>query len=279
MHGVATASFTRTDFLAHCPRRPYCSDDLAAGLVVRPLATALHRRYIQHNPPAHLAFMVFDFDRAGVALAADDAGLAAPSWVAESRTSRRGHIGYALACPVIKSQAGRVAPLRYAAAIEEGYRDKLRADAGYAGLLTKTPGHVEWETHWGRGEPYQLDELAEYLPKLPRLRRRATEVAGLGRNCMLFDALRRWAYRARLDFNKYDAWLSAVGEHAIGINVGFPMPLPSNEVHSTARSVAKWVWQRFDAKTFAAIQARRGRISGARRSAAALELTVAIFNA
>lgn len=33
------------------PRRPYSTDDLAAGLRIRSLKAALTRRYIQVNPP------------------------------------------------------------------------------------------------------------------------------------------------------------------------------------------------------------------------------------
>ena len=276
-------TFTAADFLARAPHRPYCSDDLVTGLVVRPLATAAKRRYIQHNPPAHLAFIVFDCDRPGVAIAADDAGLAPPSWVTENRNTRRGHIGYALGCPVITSSAARTAPLRYAAAIEQGYRDALRADAGYAGLITKTPGHVEWATHWGRAEPYTLGELADYLPTLPRVRKRTAEACGLGRNVCLFEDLRRWAYRARLGFDDFDDWQAAVAMHASGINAGFVHPLPLNESLSTAQSVAKWVWRQFNAARFATVQATRGRrggiASGARRAATALDLTAALANA
>ncbi|STQ88882.1 Replicase family [Edwardsiella ictaluri] len=39
--------------------------------------------------------------------------------------------------------------LRYAAAIERGLRDKLRADLGYSSLLCKNPLHDYWGvTEW-----------------------------------------------------------------------------------------------------------------------------------
>lgn len=275
-------TFTLADFLARAPYRPYCSDNLGAGLVVRPQATAVKRRYIQHNPPSHLSFMVFDFDRAGVVLAPEDAGLPLPSWITENRTTARGHIAYALTAPVITSIAGRLAPVRYAAAIEQGYRDALHADPGYTGLITKTPGHIEWITHWGRPDPYTLDELAEYLPTLPPLRKRSEELAGLGRNVSLFDDLRCWAYGARMDFGDFNTWHDAVVAHAHAINGGFARPLPANEVRNTAHSVAKWVWQRFNPAGFSAVQSRRGRrgglASGARRTAKAMDLTSAMLS-
>ncbi|MCK9188982.1 hypothetical protein [Acidithiobacillus sp.] len=38
-------------FAEHLPRKPYCTDDLIAGLQIRPLKTALQRAYIQPNGP------------------------------------------------------------------------------------------------------------------------------------------------------------------------------------------------------------------------------------
>ncbi|MGU5608629.1 replication initiation protein [Aeromonas hydrophila] len=50
-------------FVDRIPRRPYCSDDPAQGLLIRPQATALAYRHIQHNPPPHVSCLVFDVDR------------------------------------------------------------------------------------------------------------------------------------------------------------------------------------------------------------------------
>ena len=41
-------------FVERLPRRPYCTDDPAQGLLIRPQATALAYRHIQHNPPPHV---------------------------------------------------------------------------------------------------------------------------------------------------------------------------------------------------------------------------------
>jgi Replicase family/Primase C terminal 1 (PriCT-1) len=246
-------------FLSSVPKRPYCSDELGEGLKIRSREAALRHRYMQHNPPHQLAFLVFDFDRAGAMVAANDCGLPEPSWVTENRETRRGHLAYALACPVITSDAARAAPLRYAASVEQGYRDALRADPGYAGLITKTPDHEAWATRWGRG-PYTLEELADYLPTLPTVRAKRAEASGLGRNVSLFEGLRKWAYRARVRFDDADEWHEAVRCHALGINGGFSNPLPANEVKATAKSVAGWVWQRFNAAKFSEIQGARARL-------------------
>src|SRR5690625_5523818 len=56
------------EILTPLPYRPYCSDDLADGLRIRPLQTAKNRRYLQINPPTQQHYLVFDVDRQGAAL-------------------------------------------------------------------------------------------------------------------------------------------------------------------------------------------------------------------
>lgn len=262
-------------FKSSAPRRPYCADDLGAGLRIRPIEAAFRHRYIQHNPPGQLAFLVFDFDHPGALVAHQDAGLPAPSWCAENRETRRGHLAYALACPIITSSAARAAPLRFAAAVEQGYRDALRADEAYSGLITKTPGHEAWRTVWGRAEPFTLEELADYLPHgLPKVRKRREEASGLGRNVCLFENLRQWAYRARFRFDDYPEWHEATRLKAEDLNQ-FASPLPASEVKATAKSVAKWVWQRLGhgpaGQAFIARQSRKGQLSGIARQSAAMD--------
>jgi hypothetical protein len=265
-------SYQRSLFEASAPHRPYCADDLSAGVRIRCQSQALAHRYIQHNPPSRLAFLVFDFDRPGASMAWQDEYLPQPNWCAENRDTRRGHLAYALACPVITSDAARAKPMRYAAAVEQAYRDKLRADAGYANFLTKTPGHEAWHTTYGRAEPFTLEELAEWLPHgLPSVRKRREEASGLGRNVSLFEGVRQWAYRARLRFDDFDQWQAACTDYALRMNGEFPTPLPCSEIRATAKSVAKWVWTRFNAAGFSAVQSARGKLRGAQKSSVQMD--------
>jgi hypothetical protein len=274
-------SYQRDLFAASAPHRPYCADDLGAGLRVRSQAQALAHRYIQHNPPKRLAFLVFDFDHPGALHAAQDAFLPAPNWVAENRDTRRGHLAYALACPVITSDAARAAPLRYAAAVEQAYRDKLRADAGYTNFITKTPGHEDWATAWGRSEPFTLEELAEWLPHgLPKVRKRQEEASGLGRNVGLFECLRQWAYRARFKFDDLDGWHAAVQEQARSLNT-YANPLRDSEIRAIAKSVAKWVWIRLghgkEGQAFIARQTYKSNLAATARKSAGIDTTQSVL--
>jgi transcriptional regulator with XRE-family HTH domain len=155
--------------------------------------------------------------------------------------------------------------LRLAAAIQAAFTAQLGADVHYTGLITKNPLHPSWDVTWhcrGEHDLYALHDLAEFVTLG---RKTAPETLGaLGRNCALFDALRLWAYKAVRAYFKPGGladWQAAVHAHARAQN-RFTVPLPEAEVRAIARSVAKWVWQRFTPAEFRAKQGKRGRRKG-----------------
>ena len=77
-------------------------------------------------------------------------GLPAPHWISINPENGNYHLGYLLAAPVARTNAARLKPLRYLAAIEHVLAKKLGADMGYVGLITKNPVHRDWWTIWGR---------------------------------------------------------------------------------------------------------------------------------
>jgi hypothetical protein len=263
------------------PRRPYCTDDLSAGLRIRSLHQALTRCYLQANPPHLRVWSIHDCDYEGAGIAWELANLPPPSWVAINRENAHAHIVYGLSAPVLVDHlSARDAPLRYLAAIESAMREVLRADQGYSGLITKNPAHPIWKTYRGPRIGYELRELAEALEAIGvdvRKHRpntaRAAEQAGLGRNCCLFDRLRHWAYvavrayraeRKAGQIEAWNRWMSACNTRALEYNGDFRYPLDGREVWWVARSVAKWVW-RMDAQAereFRARQASKGRKGG-----------------
>jgi hypothetical protein len=286
---VSLAAIQLDLFSSNLPKKPYCTDDLGAGLLIRCKSSAIQRRYIQHNPPPLLAYMVYDLDRPDSALAWDDAHLPPPAWVSVNPENGHSHIAYGLVAPVARTDAALAAPLRLAAAVEAAYGAKLDADRGYSGLITKNPLHPHWHVYCPATEAanhgyYELAELAEYVTlhnKLPRGR----EAAGIGRNVSLFDTLRKWSYKAVRGYWRpagYRTWYLAVLEKANALNC-FPEPLPIAEIQATAKSVAKWIWQRFTPGGWAdfverthtpEIQSQRGKKSGAVRAEKAAEKAI-----
>ena len=248
------------------------------GLLIRPQATALGYSHIQFNPPPHVAMLVFDVDKKHQHDPQrdgyhewQDRGLPAPHWISINPENGNYHLGYLLASPVARSSVARLGPLRYLAAIEHVLAKRLGADLRYAGLVTKNPVHSDWMTFWHDIEPYTLDYLAEFCPDADLAAfsgRKRKEASGLGRNIEVFDNVREWAYKAVRRFwrpNGYDAWADAVlaaceSANAFGLEQGGPLPV--SEIKSTAKSIARWVWQRFNPAAFSAVQAHRGAKGG-----------------
>ena len=170
-----------------------------------------------------------------------------------------------------RTNAARLKPLRYLAAIEHVLAKKLGADMGYVGLITKNPVHRDWWTIWHNHEPYSLDYLAEFCPDADLAaynRRSGKEASGLGRNVTVFDNVREWGYSAVREYwrpNGYEAWANAVraaceSANAFGREQGGP--LPHSEIKATAKSIARWVWNRFTPAGFSQVQAHRGAKGG-----------------
>lgn len=257
------------EILTPLPHRPYCSDDLAAGVRIRPLKTAKNSRYLQINPPTQQHYLIFDVDRQGAAFAWEDCNVAPPNYAAINTENGHAHLVYKLAEPVATSENARLEPLRYLAAVERGYRVELGADAGYSGLITRNP--YKSRTLCLHKHEYDLFELSDWLKRdLGEYAEQETVIAGLGRNVTLFDTTRVWAYKAIRFYRVpersrlFDVWRKEVEDYALGINAQFPTPLAYSEVKATAKSIAKYCWKH-DAGAqlrFSQRQAERGAIGG-----------------
>jgi len=255
-------------FADRLPRRPYCSDDLQYGVKIRQLKTALKMPYIQINPPHLRMWMLFDVDREGAAIAWEDADLPAPAWAAVNRQNGHAHLAYGLSAPVLVAESARRQPIRFLQGIEGAYREALRADRGYSGLITKNPKHPLWRVLYGDARLWELGELAEYGDVehyIPRHAKKPEEV-GLGRNCIVFEFLRQWAYRnirAAKERANFVIWQADCNNRALVRNGDFPHPLDGREVWHIAKSVSIWTWRRFDLaasdRRFKEIQAFRAK--------------------
>lgn len=260
-------------FEDYLPRRPYHTDDLTSGLKINKKEKAKLARLVQPNGPTHRYWMVFDLDRADAGMHWDHVGAPAPNLIARNPANGHAHLLYLLQTPIRTAMDGKTAPLRYAAAIEAGLRNRLGADRGYSGLICKNPINAHWMVHQWQADPYTLDHLADYVDLTPeKARAKPVEDYGLGRNCILFDELRAWAYKAiRQGWPDYNQWLNACLDRATGYNINFATPLDMSEVKHTAKSVAKWTHRNFNRGTFddyiarthtSRIQAIRGKKGG-----------------
>lgn len=256
-------------FEENLPHRPYHTDDLAFGLRISGKGRALLARYIQQNQPHAQFWLVFDVDREGAAIDWSDLNAPAPNITVKNPVNGHAHLLYALNIAVRTAPDASVKALKYAAAIERALCEKLGADVNYSGLICKNPFHLEWQVMEWREEAYTLDELADYLDLSASARRSIDKNYGMGRNCHLFETLRKWAYRAiRQGWPDYERWLEAVIQRVEMLNSQLPVPLSAPECRAIGKSVAKYTHRKFSPEGFSSVQAARGRKGGKANSSA-----------
>ena len=237
-------------FIANLPKKPYSTSNLEYGLKIRNLEAAIKNTHLQHNPPAQVVWLVFDCDKATYELACQQAFTPPPNLEVFNKANGHSHLFYGLQAPVTVSEAGRGKPIQFLAAIEYSLGKLLEADQNYAGLISKNPLHEHWHTIQRRSELWTMPELADWLELPSKLPEKAT-VYGLGRNCTLFDTVRKWAYKEVLNYrlaSNGKSFHQAVLKACTQVNSSFPTPLPEAEVKATSNSIAKWVWAKYTAK-------------------------------
>ena len=211
------------------------------------------------------AAVILDCDEGGALWEAlRDWELPSPSWTVwnDSSPTHSAHVAWCLESPVYSGSRARFKPQQSLARFAEYAAHTTRADAGYSALLTRNPCHADdaLRIQWGRPQPYPLSELLESVPtgfKKPQLPR-----TGEGRNCRVFEGLRKWAYKPR----NWQASLDEYERVAADLNAMFELPLDGREIGWIVRSVYEWaqgkIGGEWTAETFAAKQAARGRKGG-----------------
>lgn len=248
------------DLFQSLPRRPYCMDEKPGYMLIRSKAIAIKKPYLQVNSPLTTIYFVFDDDKEDSALSWFDSNLPKPFWTTQNPENGHCHHCYKLEIPLHTSEFSSIKAIKYAHAVYYAYALKLGADLSYSQLITKNPLHPQWRTTYWTKQAYSLDYLADFVD-LPKKLPKKLEVVALGRNVTMFEKGRRWAYTAVRDYLHHNSsleWERAVRAQIEAINAGFEVPLPYSEVKATAKSIARWVWQRFSYGEFSAIQAKRG---------------------
>jgi hypothetical protein len=253
------------DFFNNLAYKPYCADDLLYGLQIRSKKTAIKMQYIQGNQPCMIHYFFFDIDRAEAVMAWHDANLPMPYWTAQTQKNGHAHICYKLEIPLCTSELASQKAISYAAKIQAGLANKLGADVGYSHLITKNPFHPDWRTTFWTERAYTLDYLADFV-ELPKKLSKKQEVSGLGRNCTLFDTVRKWAYTAVRAHRGgiYNTWLEEVTKHCLSVNEAFSEALPYSEIKATAKSIATYCWKKdaYCYQEFIDRQSRKGKLGG-----------------
>jgi hypothetical protein len=176
------------------------------------------------------------------------------------------HLFYEFQDPIPVSAASQKT-LELLADVEARLERFFRADPRYPGLIAKNP--VWWWENYpdyvlGDGKTWKLSDLAAVLRDLVGEEEGeedeeeaavspAVAVAGYGRNCTLFDAVRFTAYRHVKTFRKngdqngFRSFLDTYARHQNQVLFsGHPKgPLDPREVRHIVKSVVKFTWNKF----------------------------------
>ena len=240
---------TKNRLFNNLPDKPYCSNNLRNGLVIRTKKTAFEKYIcIQLNKYYAICYLTFDVDREGAGAEwYFDLDLPAPTFVTINPENLYAHLVYELITPVLLWENARQKPIEWLSAIRRAWTEALRADAGYNGLISKNPNHSHWHI-LDFGGRYELVELSEAVTikdhhyQTPKGFRE--DFAQEGRNNFLFEMGRFYSYRKKDNCKNETALQEVIFTHINNINhAEFATPLPTNEVRHIAKSIAKFTWQ------------------------------------
>jgi hypothetical protein len=231
-------------FTKNLPNKPYCTNNPAEGLKIRTKKRALEHSHIQINHPNSKTHLIFDIDReTSPQELAHELFLPRPTLFIQNKENGHAHALYELKTPIHLNETSSARAIEYAVAVEHALGTALGADPNYVGLITKNPLHERWRVDVGPSYElgYELGELAEWLTlSSAKEREKSRDTFSLGRNCFLFNMLRKWSYNEVRAYRERTAkeFRTAVKEKAEQLNRRLEVPLPLSEVFATAKSVA-----------------------------------------
>ena len=272
------------------PPHVLAADDFCHGVTRMRREDALRRKHIAPDPAGHLTALRFDVDRFGAGDAWIDAGLPPPNIIIRNPANGHAHLIYMLRVWMRTDGTRGWREVRYAEMIDRAMTHALAADPAYSGRFQKNPMCAEWDVVEVRAEPYSLRDLAAYLDIESAAQGKPRISGGLGRNVVVFDRLRRWAYRKIAEYSRQrrDHWDAAVAAKAYAIaadvrteygELAGGHAYRDSEVRATARSVARWTWDRyvtqvppalFEARAIVDAERARIRATNSRRAAGAV---------
>lgn len=255
------------------PPKPYCTDQLGY-LNILPKISAIDKKYIQYNH-ANLSTLIYDIDRDDNLFdLIQDSQKPTPNLMAINKDNGHSHFFYCLKDPVYQANFDqkKASAFRFACRVDAGLTATLEADQGFGGLIAKNVFSNAWRVEEIHGTLWELSELADYCPKEKLDQRRRIEPIGIGRNCTVFDTVRKIAYRLiREPFLSFEFFHFEVVKNAHQINHNFPTPLTSKEVDGIAKSISNWVWTNMSPQGFIEWQKAMNKRSQAVRTASSLQ--------
>ncbi|WIG19358.1 replication initiation protein [Kocuria rosea] len=226
--------------------------------------------FLQLNPADWLNFLVVDVDDEDALLNLMHPAVPEPTWIIENPQSGHAQAGWAIE-PVYRGEGARLAPIRYAEAVQRALDRLVDGDPCFTRYLVRNPAAAfpAGRVWWGRRtSPWSLGDLkahmTEYIdpfheeaidgPATPAWdpgtsllgqsgipRASVTDTAPeVGRNTAIFRSTRRWLWDQRQIRRQVPTEAASIA-HARALNAQLPHPLSDGEVACLARSAVRQV--------------------------------------
>jgi len=213
-----------------------CSDT-KSHTVIRNLAIALKKAYIQANPLNSFEWIILDIDHENTFI--DDLPVK-PNIIVYNKTNNKAHYYFKIKT-VHNNEQSSYKAIEYYQAVRYGLNTLLDGDRAFTQTLSKNPLATEHfrvlEVH---NKEYELSELAEYCDLVSKYKIKAiTDVNEraeiLGRNQSIFDVVRVEAYKMN------EPTEEQIRTVADSYNNNLANPLANQEIKHIAKSIAKYV--------------------------------------
>jgi hypothetical protein len=213
-----------------------CSDT-KSHTVIRNLAIALKKPYIQANPLNSFEWIILDIDHENTYI--DDLAVK-PNIIVYNKTNNKAHYYFKIKAVHNNDQSSYKA-LEYYQAVRYGLNTLLDGDLAFTQTLSKNPLATEhFRVLEAHNKEYELSELADYCELVPKYKiKTITDVNEraeiLGRNQSIFDTVRVEAYKMN---EPSEEQIRAIAD---SYNDNLANPLDNQEIKHIAKSIAKYV--------------------------------------
>lgn len=228
------------EFKEHLQNKVLATNDLEYGLKFYHREKAIQKKYIALNQK-YRKYIAIDLDIKGSAYLWCDRNLPPPTHISINKENTHCHYLYGLKTPVIHTENSHSKPIDYFNFIRNSLNSTLEGDTNYTGLITKNPLNESWETIH-HNVFYDLEDFKEYPLVLPK--KKISTPEGYGRNVNLFNQIRYWAYKEIKKHTNQEIFFAAVLNKCMENNLNFEPVLPASEVRATAKSIAKYCWNK-----------------------------------
>jgi len=242
-------------------------------------------KLIQFNSAKLICYLVFDIDLPHPDDTSEEpscmynwfyADMPPPTFIVYNELNGHCQYFYELKTPVSTSRKSAPKPQLYLHAIRKQMTLALNADSAYTHAISKNPFNSEEQTvYYCLAEPYELADLDnldrsllnDFKPSNP------DDYLGLGRNNDIFHTVRFDVYAYKANCDRYEQLYNFCLNECRALNEEISKSynkdkLNDNEIRSTAKSIARWTWERYNGKGkhndkyFSLEQAKRGKKGG-----------------